>query len=72
MADLTPPRWQRIYAIPGMLVFGTATVVTQKFLFEQTSVGLPEYGTHHFSKPWFQSDSMFLGMMLHCVLFSQA
>ena len=62
MKNPNAPRWQQIYAIPGMLIFGTATVVTQKFLFEQTSVGT--YGEHKFKKPWFQTDSMFLGMTL--------
>jgi drug/metabolite transporter (DMT)-like permease len=58
------PRWQQIYAIPGMLIFGTATVVTQKFLFGHTADGLPKYGHHAFQKPWFQTDCMFLGMTL--------
>ena len=63
MAKPKAPRWQQIYAIPGMLIFGTATVVTQKFLFEQTGEG--RYGiVHEFRKPWFQTDTMFLGMTL--------
>jgi hypothetical protein len=63
MANPKAPRWQQIYAIPGMLIFGTATVVTQKFLFEQTGEG--RYGlVHEFRKPWFQTDTMFLGMTL--------
>ena len=65
MVNQNAPRWQRFYAIPGMLFFGTATVVTQKFLFEHTSVGLPKYGGERkFKKPWFQTDTMFMGMTL--------
>jgi hypothetical protein len=57
--------WQRNVAIPGMLFFGTCTVVVQKFLFEQRAKGLPEYpNPHEFRKPWFQTNSMFLGMLL--------
>jgi len=58
------PPWQKAVAIPGMLLFGTCTVVIQKFLFEQKSMGLPEYGEHKFKKPWFQTNSMFIGMCL--------
>ena len=70
MVNPNAPRWQRIYAIPGMLFFGTATVVTQKFLFEHTSQGLPKYGGEHkFKKPWFQTDTMFMGMTLSLVAY---
>jgi len=70
MANPKAPRWQRLYAIPGMLIFGTATVVTQKFLFEQKAHGLPKYGTEHkFHKPWFQTDTMFMGMTLSLVAY---
>jgi hypothetical protein len=65
------PRWQRLYAIPGMLLFGTATVVTQKFLFDTEAQGLSKYnnpnGKHAFKKPWFQTDTMFMGMTLSLV-----
>lgn len=64
MVNKKAPRWQQIYAIPGMLIFGTATVVTQKFLFEQKANGIPKYGYHEFRKPWFQTDTMFMGMTL--------
>ena len=64
MVNQNAPLWQRIYAIPGMLIFGTATVVTQKFLFEQEADGIEKYGHHQFRKPWFQTDVMFLGMTL--------
>lgn len=65
------PRWEKIIAIPGMLLFGTCTVVVQKFLFEQKAVGLDKYGTepHKFSKPWFQTNSMFIGMLLALVVY---
>jgi hypothetical protein len=69
MSASNAPRWQRIYAIPGMLTFGTATVVTQKFLFESSGAGRSIYPPHNFSKPWFQTDVMFLGMMLSYVAF---
>jgi hypothetical protein len=69
MSQPPPPRWQRIYAIPGMLLFGTATVVTQKFLYESSGPGRSIYPSHNFSKPWFQTDAMFLGMMLSYIAF---
>jgi drug/metabolite transporter (DMT)-like permease len=63
MVNTKVPRWQRLSAIPCMLIFGTATVVTQKFLFEQSSEG--RYGiVHKFRKPWFQTNAMFVGMTL--------
>jgi hypothetical protein len=53
-----------------MLLFGTATVVTQKFLFEQTANGRDCYvNPHKFSKPWFQTNSMFIGMCLALVVY---
>lgn len=64
MVNKKVPRWQQIYAIPGMLIFGTATVVTQKFLFDQKAQGIDKYGYHEFRKPWFQTDTMFMGMTL--------
>lgn len=64
------PKWQRVIAIPGMLFFGTCTVVVQKFLFEQKAVGLAKYGGEHkFSKPWFQTNSMFIGMFLALIVY---
>ena len=70
MAGGNVPAWQRAVAIPGMLLFGTATVVTQKFLFEQKAVGRDIYeNPHKFSKPWFQTNSMFLGMCLALVVY---
>jgi hypothetical protein len=58
-------QWQRYVAIPGMLFFGTCTVVVQKFLFEQQTDGFDKYGNPHpFRKPWFQTNSMFIGMLL--------
>ena len=67
MANPKAPKWQRYYAIPGMLIFGTATVVTQKFLFQQEGQGT--YGYHKFEKPWFQTDTMFLGMTLSLIAY---
>jgi hypothetical protein len=53
-----------------MLLFGTATVVTQKFLFEQSADGRACYiNPHKFSKPWFQTNSMFIGMCLALVVY---
>lgn len=70
MAGGNVPQWQRAIAIPGMLLFGTATVVTQKFLFEQKAVGRDCYeNPHKFSKPWFQTNSMFIGMCLALVVY---
>ena len=62
---------QTALSIAGMLFFGTCTVVIQKFLFEQKSVGLEKYGTepHKFSKPWFQTNSMFIGMFLALIVY---
>ena len=66
----TVPAWQRAIAIPGMLLFGTATVVTQKFLFEQSANGRDCYvNPHKFAKPWFQTNSMFIGMCLALVVY---
>jgi hypothetical protein len=64
MAPTDVPRWQRLIAVPGMLFFGTCTVVIQKFLFEQQGTGRDKYGVHKFKKPWFQTNSMFIGMLL--------
>lgn len=62
------PSWQKKIAVPGMLLFGTLTVVVQKFLFEQSAIG--RYDTSHkFSKPWFQTNSMFVGMCLALVVY---
>jgi type II secretory pathway pseudopilin PulG len=64
------PTWQRVVAIPGMLIFGTATVVTQKFLFEQKANGRDCYvNPHKFAKPWFQTNSMFIGMLLALLVY---
>ncbi|KAH0792151.1 putative integral membrane protein [Histomonas meleagridis] len=65
------PKWQKAVAIPGMLLFGTCTVVVQKFLFQQKAVGLDKYGPepHYFKKPWFQTNSMFIGMLLALVVY---
>lgn len=44
------------------LIFGTATVVTQKLLFSTKSKG--RYEEHDFEKPIFQTNAMFFGMFL--------
>lgn len=54
---------ERMVTIPFMLLFGTATVVLSKFLFEMKSKG------KKFEKPWFQVNMMFLGMGLCLVLY---
>jgi drug/metabolite transporter (DMT)-like permease len=69
MADVVAPVWQRIYAIPGLLIFGTAAVVTQKFLVGQSGVGKSSLPPHPFSKPWFLTDVMFLVMGLSYICF---
>lgn len=72
MANSNIPGWQRAIAIPGMLLFGTCTVVIQKFLFEQSAIGRDGMGyknPHKFSKPWFQTNSMFIGMCLALVVY---
>lgn len=66
----TVPKWQKMIAIPGMLIFGTCTVVIQKFLFEMDAKGSDLYPVHKFSKPWFQTNSMFIGMMLSLVVYA--
>jgi drug/metabolite transporter (DMT)-like permease len=59
----------RYSSIPGMLVFGTATVVIQKLIFSFTAKGSDPPTVHTFEKPWFQTEAMFLGMMLCLVVF---
>ena len=60
---------KRALVIAGMLFFGTCTVVVQKFLFEQTAQGRDIYGEHKFNKPWFQTNSMFIGMFLALLVY---
>lgn len=56
----------RYSCIPGMLLFGTATVTIQKFVFDVEGEG--RFGeVHKFKKPWFQTESMFIGM-LSCLI----
>lgn len=58
-AVITP--MERATSIPGMLLFGTTTVVTSKILFTMTSKN--EHGeVVEFEKPWWQVLMMFLGM----------
>ena len=56
----------RYSCIPGMLLFGTATVTIQKFVFDVTATGRGG-DVHKFKKPWFQTESMFIGM-LSCLI----
>jgi drug/metabolite transporter (DMT)-like permease len=49
--------FQKRAAIPGMLLFGTATVVTGKLLFQMHA------GSKEFKKPWWQVVTMFAGML---------
>lgn len=55
------PWINRYLCIPGMLLFGTCTVVIQKIFFSQTVYidGKP----HSCEKPWFQTEMMFIGML---------
>lgn len=56
----------RYSCIPGMLLFGTATVTIQKYIFEMQSIGRAGKMVL-FKKPWFQTESMFVGM-LSCLI----
>ena len=59
-------KFTKVTCIPGMLLFGTATVTIQKYVFEIEAEG--RYGeVHAFKKPWFQTESMFIGM-LSCLI----
>lgn len=60
-------KFTRYSCIPGMLVFGTATVTIQKFIFDVEGWGRPGTDIHKFKKPWFQTESMFMGM-LSCLI----
>jgi len=51
------PGWKKGLFVAGMLTFGTCTVVTQKITFN-----LPADQPKKFTKPWMQTDLMFLGM----------
>ncbi|KAL0215137.1 hypothetical protein P9112_007321 [Eukaryota sp. TZLM1-RC] len=56
-------------SIPGMLGFGTFTVVIQKLIFSMKGEGRPGIADHTFRKPWFQTNAMFLGMFWCLVIF---
>ncbi|KAH0795493.1 putative integral membrane protein [Histomonas meleagridis] len=62
---------KKFIIIGGMLLFGTCTVVIQKFLFEQEAIGDAKYGgePRKFKKPWFQTASMFVGMFSALVVY---
>lgn len=62
----------RYMAMATMLLFGTCTVVVQKFLFAQSANGRTDKGypnPHDFKKPWFQTSSMFVGMALALIVY---
>lgn len=59
-------KFTRYSCIPGMLIFGTATVTIQKYVFEVKAEGRGGV-VHEFKKPWFQTESMFIGM-LSCLI----
>ncbi|KAJ3427161.1 hypothetical protein M0812_26741 [Anaeramoeba flamelloides] len=64
----TVPAFQRYSSIPGMLLFGTFTVVLGKVIFETEGKG--RYGkVHLMAKPWFQTIGMFVGMLLCLLVF---
>eukprot|EP01029_Cantina_marsupialis_P001192 TRINITY_DN10976_c0_g1_i1.p1 TRINITY_DN10976_c0_g1~~TRINITY_DN10976_c0_g1_i1.p1 ORF type:complete len:382 (-),score=88.21 TRINITY_DN10976_c0_g1_i1:334-1479(-) len=58
----------KLLSIPGMLLFGTSTVVIQKMIFSMNGEG--RHGDEHlFKKPWFQTEAMFVGMMLCLIVY---
>ena len=59
-------KFTRISCIPGMLIFGTATVTLQKYVFEVKAAGRGG-DIHLFKKPWFQTEAIFVGM-LSCLI----
>ncbi|KAJ3442462.1 hypothetical protein M0812_12197 [Anaeramoeba flamelloides] len=61
------PLFQRATAIPGMLLFGTFTVVIAKILFQTEGRGRYGHKKHLYTKPWLQTVAMFVGM-LGCLL----
>lgn len=52
-----------------MLIFGTATVTLQKIIFLTRTVIKPGQEAIKFEKPWFQTESMFVGMFLCLVVY---
>lgn len=61
-------KFTKYSCIPGMLTFGTATVVIQKIVLTMRSYD-NDGNREQFSKPWFQTEAMFLGMMLCLVVY---
>lgn len=59
-------KFTRVSCIPGMLLFGTATVTIQKYIFEMKAKDRLG-NVSEFKKPWFQTESMFIGM-LSCLI----
>jgi drug/metabolite transporter (DMT)-like permease len=60
---------RRKFIIPAMLIFGTCTTLTQKFMIEQKGEGSPKYGSHKFNKPWYFTLIMFIGMLLALIVY---
>jgi len=61
------PAFNRYFCIPGMLLFGTCTVVLQKFIFNTKIKEIKKDGTEKVysgERPWFQTEMMFIGMLL--------
>lgn len=69
MTEAKPGVLAKKTSIPGMLIFGTSTVVIQKLIFSMSAVGRPDNPSHTFEKPWFQTEAMFLGMFLCLVVY---
>lgn len=61
-------KFTKYSCIPGMLTFGTATVVIQKIVLTMRSYD-NDGNKEQFSKPWFQTEAMFVGMMLCLVVY---
>jgi hypothetical protein len=62
MDPFAVPPSARKFIIPAMLLFGTCTTITQKFMIEQKGHGSDRYPRHKFNKPWFFTLIMFIGM----------
>ena len=62
--------WDQKYAIPGMLFFGTVSIVLNKLAYDQVSTGKTEYGNpRKFYKPWILTDTMFIGMIFALIVY---
>jgi drug/metabolite transporter (DMT)-like permease len=59
----------RNWIIPGMLLFGTCTTLTQKFMIEQKEIGVSDRPAHKFNKPWYLTLVMFIGMFCALIVY---